>query len=232
MFTKDELSTIVKTAFLDAMTCNENATEEYKNNVLNANKIIQDLIEKHYEDPKLAVAEPLKGMVIVGDYNECDIYVDGSYNAGTEEYGYGVVVCHDDEVIECYYKKFAPSSLSSMRNVIGEIEGARYAIIYAINHALKSCKICYDYQGLEMWATGKWKTNNVASKGYKDLFDKYSEKCEFSFEHIKSHTKHAMNELADALAKKAVGITNEFTSQQKTLLEENKNRTNEVKNTL
>lgn len=134
------------------------------------------------------------------------IWVDGSFNADTKEYAYGVVVIND--TTETYYnKRFSESEMSSMRNVAGEIEAARFAILTAIRAKAKSCHIVYDYQGIEMWATKAWKANKSGTKAYAELFDKYKDQCEFTFEHVKGHTGVKYNDYCDALAKAALGIS-------------------------
>lgn len=135
------------------------------------------------------------------------IWVDGSFNPSTEEYAYGVVVL-DGSSEQFYRKKFpANPEMSTMRNVAGEIEAARFAILTAIRSGAKSCHIVYDYQGIEMWATKKWKANKSGTKAYAELFDKYKDQCNFTFEHVKGHTGVEYNEYCDALAKSALGIT-------------------------
>ena len=53
-----------------------------------------------------------------------------------------------------------------MHNVAGELEGAKRAIDYAIKENAASIDIYYDYQGIESWANGFWKTNKPATKAY------------------------------------------------------------------
>ena len=133
-----------------------------------------------------------------------EIYVDGSFNQDTEEYAYGVTVLLDEPMY--FRKKFAKSPSSSMRNVAGEIEAARFAIQFAVKHNFKKCRIVYDYQGIEMWATGKWKANKPETKAYKEFFELYKDKCDFEFRHVKGHTGIVDNEICDALAKSVLGI--------------------------
>ena len=60
--------------------------------------------------------------------------------------------------------------------VAGEIGAARFAIEFAITYGFGKCRIVYDYAGIEMWATGKWKTNKPETKAYKDFFKKGRQK--------------------------------------------------------
>ena len=46
-----------------------------------------------------------------------------------------------------------------MRNVAGEIEGAKLAMQFCIDNHIEEIDIYYDYEGVEKWCTGVWKTN-------------------------------------------------------------------------
>ena len=48
---------------------------------------------------------------------------------------------------------------ASMRNVAGEIEGAKLAMQFCIDNHIEEIDIYYDYEGVEKWCTGVWKTN-------------------------------------------------------------------------
>jgi ribonuclease HI len=94
-----------------------------------------------------------------------------------------------------------------MRNVAGEIKGAEAAIRYALSNGYKSITIFYDYQGIEKWCTGEWKTNKDGTKAYKKYCDKAKKKLEIMFVKVASHTNNKYNDMADALAKEALNIT-------------------------
>ena len=59
-------------------------------------------------------------------------YVDGSYDQSTQCFSYGMVILENGEE-KTFNKSFSDSSLRSMRNVAGEIMGARAAIEYVGN---------------------------------------------------------------------------------------------------
>lgn len=71
-------------------------------------------------------------------------YVDGSYDQSTQCFSYGMVILENGEE-KTFNKSFSDSSLRSMRNVAGEIMGARAAIEYAIKNNKKRLIIRYDY---------------------------------------------------------------------------------------
>ena len=57
-----------------------------------------------------------------------------------------------------------------------------------------------------MWATGQWKTNNPLTKAYAGEMQNLSNKISIFFHKVAAHTGVEYNELADKLAKEALGI--------------------------
>lgn len=138
---------------------------------------------------------------------ELKIYVDGSYDAAAKQYSYGMVVLLSDGTTQQVCRAFSDTpEASSMRNVTGEIEGAKAAIDYAILHGYKSLAIYYDYEGIEKWCTGEWRCNKEATKQYKEYYDKAIKSLVIHFIKVKGHSGNRYNEIADRLAKTAVGL--------------------------
>lgn len=134
-------------------------------------------------------------------------FVDGSFNEKTGMYGYGGFLCVDGKTYELQGSDNNPE-MASMRNVAGEIKGAIAAVQKAQELGLSSLLICYDYHGIEKWATGAWKTNTMATKAYANVINNARNSgLQIDFEHFKGHSGWAGNELADRLAKEAVGIS-------------------------
>ena len=132
-------------------------------------------------------------------------YVDGSYNQATGIYGCGGFLYENGKYHIITASGSGPEK--SMRNVAGEIMGACRAIKLAYSLGLRKIQICYDYLGIEQWASGAWKTKNEWSKDYYEFIQKYSKLgMKLIFIHTKGHTGIAGNEFADHLAKQAVGI--------------------------
>ena len=132
-------------------------------------------------------------------------YVDGSYNVGTGEYSYGMLLYIGDKKVEAA-EKFDDKEMSSMRNVAGEIEGSMHAMKYCLEHDIKSIDIYYDYEGIEKWALGLWKTNKDGTRAYKQYYDSIKDRLSVHFHKVKGHSGDPGNERADALAKSALGI--------------------------
>lgn len=141
----------------------------------------------------------------IGENKIVKAYVDGSYNIETRQYGSGVVILYQDkkEVFSIVGEK---DNLCEMRNVAGEIKGAEFAIDYAIKQKLDKIIIYHDYEGIEKWCTGAWKTNKEGTKKYKEFYDKAKEFITIVFIKVKAHSGDKFNEEADVLAKKSVGI--------------------------
>lgn len=134
-------------------------------------------------------------------------YVDGSYNQATGVYGCGGFLHENGKYHIITASGSGPEK--SMRNVAGEIMGACRAIKLAYSLRLRKIQICYDYLGIEQWASGVWETKNEWTKDYHEFIQKYSKLgMQLIFIHTKGHTGIAGNEFADHLAKQAVGIIN------------------------
>ena len=147
-------------------------------------------------------------------------FVDGSFNPNAVNhsnglYGYGGFLCVGDETYPLMGSGNRPDMVA-MRNIAGEISGAMAAVEKAEELGLRELKIFYDYKGIEQWATGSWRTNKAATAAYADFMNPDNRQVSISFQHVKGHTGIEGNEMADVMAKNAVGI-NLTDSQQKLL---------------
>ena len=157
--------------------------------------------------------------------NELTAYVDGSFEVSTGVYSFGCVfllpkkeavglsknekedaTCKSEkeDCMICASGSGNDKELAAIRNVAGEMLGAMYAVKTARKNGYKSILICYDYLGIEMWATGKWKTNNVYTKKYAAYMKEQNRYLQISFQKIAAHTGEKWNEEADRLAKEAL----------------------------
>lgn len=136
------------------------------------------------------------------------MYVDGSYHKIDKLISSAVVVLDgEDNIIDTISKVTTDSGYVNMRNVGGEIIASILALQYAKNHSLKSIEIYYDYVGIEMWALSKWKTNNIYTRDYKSFCEEIFKDIDVKFIKVKSHSGNIYNDLADTLAKEALGIS-------------------------
>lgn len=132
-------------------------------------------------------------------------YVDGSFNVATGEFSYGAVIFYDEKEIHLK-DKFDNKELATMRNVAGEIYGSMAAMQYAMDNELDSIKIYHDYEGVAKWCQGLWKTNKAGTMAYKEFYNEASKKLHIEFVKVKGHSGDKYNDLADKLAKEALGI--------------------------
>ena len=134
-----------------------------------------------------------------------EIYVDGSYDAVTNTFSYGMVVLIDGKE-EKFSQKMTDPELAQMRNVAGEIKGSEAAMQYALDHKIPSIIIYHDYQGIASWCNGDWKANKPGTIAYRDFYQKAKEKVHIEFRKVKGHSNDKYNDMVDELAKEALGI--------------------------
>lgn len=168
----------------------------------------QDDKEEKASNDKESSTEPVKDKSSEEAKEEHEIdspataYVDGSYNAKTNTYGYGVVLMYKKDKFT-FNGSGNNKDTAKIRNVAGELLGAMSAIKKAKDIGAKEVIICHDYEGISKWVTGEWGAKNKYTKGYRN----YVKNCgiKIRFQKIKAHSGEQFNELADKLAKKAVG---------------------------
>lgn len=132
-------------------------------------------------------------------------YVDGSYNIETREFSFGAVLFLGEEPVT-FSQKFDNPDLAEMRNVAGEIKGAEFVMRYCAEHEIPAIEIYYDYEGIAAWAEGRWKTNKDGTIAYKKAYDELSKSVSVRFCKVKGHSGDKYNDMADRLAKDALGI--------------------------
>jgi len=133
-------------------------------------------------------------------------FVDGSYSKnveGKEKYGFGVVLVNNDAEVTLF-KAFVSGPYMNSANVAGEIEGAKEAILWAINNNKKEITVYYDYEGVEKWATKEWKAKKDLTKEYSKFYDEKSLLITIIFVNVSAHKGIKYNEKADALAKRSL----------------------------
>ena len=131
-------------------------------------------------------------------------FVDGSFQKDTKVYGYGVVFMEREGKLSKHKDFGVDESYAQMRNVSGEILGARRAVELAIEKNLASLTIFHDYQGISSWAKGEWKCTKEKTKEYHDFMQNAEKKIRLEFFKVPAHRGIYFNEIADALAKEAV----------------------------
>ena len=156
---------------------------------------------KTYEEAKLFLADEEK----VLNYDIPTVYIDGSYDINTGCYSFGGVLIIDNTNYQ-FNKKFEADEYSSSRNVAGEIKGAAYIINHCLKNNIKEINLYYDYEGIEKWYNGSWQAKTLIATKYVEFKDSIKDKIKVNFVKVKSHSNDKYNDLADYLAKKALGI--------------------------
>lgn len=136
-------------------------------------------------------------------------YVDGSFNKEIPNYSFGLCCVKDNKVVDFEYGTGNNKEAIDMQQIGGELLGAMKALLYAKKSGLKEVVIFHDYKGVCYHATGFWKRDNAFSETYYQWMQSFFAKnpeLTVHFCKVDAHTGHDFNEIADLLAKKAVGV--------------------------
>lgn len=145
-----------------------------------------------------------KGVQPSGTCRGIAIYVDGSYRDSVYSYGFVVVDRETDEAVHRQKGRGVDPEAAKLRNVSGEMKGAMEAVSYCLQQGYKEVSICYDYSGIEMWALGTWKRNNVYTRKYHEFMQGKMAQLKIDFCKVKGHSGDRWNEEADLLAKQGL----------------------------
>lgn len=176
--------------------------EEAKNFIGEETEVFGDIGQK---ETALEEKETTPAEICADAGTDAVAYVDGSYDVTNGSYSYGMVMFYNGGE-EHFSEKFENSDLASMRNVAGEIEGARAAMQYCLDKGIKSLTVFHDYIGIAAWCTGEWKAKQEGTIDYALFYRMASLSVDIRFEKVKGHSGDKYNELADKLAKGALGI--------------------------
>ncbi len=159
--------------------------------------------------------------------NKIIAYVDGSYNPSINKYAFGCIIVREREgeeseketldtfeafleeeesceVVTTLKGSGSNPEVAKIRNVAGEMLGAMNAVRWARKQGYDALDIYYDYAGIEMWATGKWKAKNEYTQSYAEYMKKSMAEIDIQFKKVEAHTGNKYNEQADKLAKSAL----------------------------
>ncbi|RKI38418.1 reverse transcriptase-like protein [bacterium D16-51] len=132
-------------------------------------------------------------------------YVDGSFDKLSGDFSCGMVVLYQgQEKLFCH--RFCDRELAQMHNVAGEIKGAEAAMRFAVAKQIKRLVIYHDYEGIAKWCNGAWKANKEGTKAYQAYYNSIRGMLNIEFVKVKGHSNDHYNDMADALAKQALGL--------------------------
>ncbi|MBD5465502.1 MAG: hypothetical protein HDR22_06745 [Lachnospiraceae bacterium] len=134
---------------------------------------------------------------------DIDAYIDGSYDDNLKKYSYGIIIFYNQRKYQ-FSSSGNDKELVELRNVAGELLAAMNAMQFALEKEVRGINIYYDYQGIEMWATGNWKANLPFTKKYTEFSRMVMNKLKVNFIKIKSHSGNKYNDEVDLLAKEAL----------------------------
>lgn len=132
-------------------------------------------------------------------------YVDGSYDDSLKKYAFGCVFLLPDGRVYTEYGNGDNEQSLRHRNVTGEMLGAMYAVKVAMLNHYRRLEIRYDYQGIEKWVTGEWRSKTELTQKYAKAMREWRQNIEILFTKVAAHSNIYYNELADKMAK--TGLT-------------------------
>lgn len=135
-------------------------------------------------------------------------YVDGSYDGRIKKYAFGCVFLLSDGRIFTEYGNGDNEQSLQHRNVTGEMLGAMYAVKFAMLNGFRSVELRYDYQGIEKWVTGEWRSKTELTQKYAQSMREWGKSISVRFTKVAAHTNVTYNELADKMAKTGLTLGN------------------------
>ncbi len=128
-------------------------------------------------------------------------YVDGSYEHSLKRYAFGCVFILPDDTVYVENGSGDNPDTAQQRNVSGEMLGAMFAVRWAIKNGFPRIELRYDYEGIEKWVTGVWKSKTELTQKYAAAMRRWMGSIQMRFTKVAAHTHVYYNELADRLAK-------------------------------
>jgi viroplasmin and RNaseH domain-containing protein len=133
-------------------------------------------------------------------------YIDGSYDDSQKVFSYAGIIFNNGEKVP-FSNVNNDKELVELRNVAGELCAAMFVMDYAKRNNIKGITIYYDYAGIEMWATDKWKSNLKFTQEYSRYSKEIMKDVKIVFKKVKAHSGVKYNEEVDKLAKMALKNT-------------------------
>lgn len=128
-------------------------------------------------------------------------YVDGSYDNALKKYAFGCVFILPEGNICTEYGNGDKEQGLKHRNVTGEMLGAMFAVRTAMASGYGQVELRYDYEGIEKWVTGQWRSKTELTGLYARSMQEWGREIQIHFTKVAAHSNVYYNELADKMAK-------------------------------
>jgi ribonuclease HI len=166
-------------------------------------KLVTSHLDKDVTDKILSVWNSLNtqksaNAILDKPKSDYQAYVDGSYDVRRKTVGYGAIILKQDKEVERFSGRV--EEYTESRQVAGELAATMRVINWCQQQKIDAIDIYYDYKGIEMWATGRWKAEKEISQSYKAYMQKSEVKVHWH--KVDSHTGVYWNDIADELAQK------------------------------
>jgi ribonuclease HI len=135
--------------------------------------------------------------------SEYEIYVDGAFES--DLVAYGVVILKSGQFHAALYG--IAKTDTEHRQVGGEITAVAEALRWCKTHNVTAITLYYDYEGLEAWATGRYRTKVPLTQAYAEFVRESG--VQITWRKVASHTGVRWNEKADQLAAQAIALRRE-----------------------
>lgn len=130
------------------------------------------------------------------------IFVDGSFRDNKFSWGFAAYI---DGVLTYTDNGVGTSpEAAKLRNVAGEMNGAIEAALWAEANGFEPIVLCHDYEGIAAWPLKHWQAKLPQTQAYVEFMQ--PRLGWIKFHKVAAHTGIEGNELADRLAKEALGI--------------------------
>lgn len=129
-----------------------------------------------------------------------EIDVDGAYRDGYT--GYAAIIRKDGVPIHSISGVMSEVEVLGSYQVAGELNAVIEALKWCEQQGIAEVKIYYDMEGIEMWASGRWKTKKDITKKYSDFFK--NNKIKIHWIKVEAHSGYKWNEEVDRLAKRVI----------------------------
>lgn len=162
--------------------------------------VFKSFAEKQEAEKYLQAEEPPQAI----NENLPYAYIDGSCRQAGGLYGYGGFLRENGKCHIVQGTGNNPQYVND-RNVAGEVIGALQIVFLSRKLGISEINLYYDYAGIEQWAAGNWRAKTPLARYYRDTLEILEGDIKINFIKVEGHSGIEGNEIADCLAKEAVG---------------------------